>query len=407
MAWQDTLRLRSESQEAEVPDQHTDPACILVDSTAKCQFEPDWEAYCSLWAAVNATWSCLPPYGMNSSGLMMTIFHGEDFQEFFSEDQVKTSNLQAVRLAEARMAGCVSRREAILESNLESESLEDSPDFASYVKDLVQEKTGFPRFRLTLLLDGGKSWEELGHPREIQAVRNQAATDMADELMMAIYQKDAERARGVLEQRQDPNCQDADGHPAIMVAAAVGSRDILEMLLQAGADSTAVDELLETALHAAAEAGQLECAEVLLENGETLQLVNQPQEAGLTPLHMASRNGHVEMIRLLLDFGACRDARDHMGVNALHVAAEYGQEEVVEFLLEIGMDIEATEEAGATALYLAAENGQLSVVKALVEAGAEKNAADEAGATALYTACQYGHADVIAALLAHREDACR
>ena len=80
---------------------------------------------------------------------------------------------------------------------------------------------------------------------------------------------------------------------------------------------------------------------MLLENGETLQLVNQPQEAGLTPLHMASRNGHVEMIRLLLDFGACRDARDHMGVNALHVAAEYGQEEVVEFLLEIGMDIEA------------------------------------------------------------------
>ncbi|CAK9069396.1 unnamed protein product [Durusdinium trenchii] len=63
MAWQDTLRLRSESQEAEVPDQHTDPACILVDSTAKCQFEPDWEAYCSLWAAVNATWSCLPPLG--------------------------------------------------------------------------------------------------------------------------------------------------------------------------------------------------------------------------------------------------------------------------------------------------------------------------------------------------------
>lgn len=33
-------------------------------------------------------------------------------------------------------------------------------------------------------------------------------------------------------QRQDPNCEDADGHPAILVAAAVGSREILEMLLK-------------------------------------------------------------------------------------------------------------------------------------------------------------------------------
>ena len=55
-----------------------------------------------------------------------------------------------------------------------------------YLKDLVQEKTGFPRYRLTLLLaDGsdGKSWEELGRPQEVQAVFNQVTTDMADELM--------------------------------------------------------------------------------------------------------------------------------------------------------------------------------------------------------------------------------
>jgi hypothetical protein len=52
-----------------------------------------------------------------------------------------------------------------------------------YLKDLVQEKTGFPRYRLTLLLADGKSWEELGRPQEVQAVFNQVTTDMADELM--------------------------------------------------------------------------------------------------------------------------------------------------------------------------------------------------------------------------------
>ena len=52
-----------------------------------------------------------------------------------------------------------------------------------YLKDLVQEKTGFPRYRLTLLLADGKSWEELGKPQEVQAVFNQVTTEMADELM--------------------------------------------------------------------------------------------------------------------------------------------------------------------------------------------------------------------------------
>ena len=33
-------------------------------------------------------------------------------------------------------------------------------------------------------------------------------------------------------QRQDPNCQGADGHPAILVAAAVGSCEILKILLK-------------------------------------------------------------------------------------------------------------------------------------------------------------------------------
>ena len=65
-----------------------------------------------------------------------------------------------------------------------SKTLSFSPAIPSgCVKDLVQEKTGFPRFRLTLLLEDGKSWEELGKPHEVQAVYNQVATDMAEDLL--------------------------------------------------------------------------------------------------------------------------------------------------------------------------------------------------------------------------------
>ena len=52
-----------------------------------------------------------------------------------------------------------------------------------YIKSSVQEKTGFPRFRLAVLNENGKSWRELGQPGEVQAVFNQAVNDFCEALM--------------------------------------------------------------------------------------------------------------------------------------------------------------------------------------------------------------------------------
>ena len=85
-----------------------------------------------------------------------------------------------------------------------------------------------------------------------------------------------------------------------------------------------MDHLLETPLHAAAEAGRPDCVQVLLEHGAN---VNQAQEGGLTALHMAARHGHLDVIQLLLDAGAHMEVKDHAGANLLHTAAENGQVE--------------------------------------------------------------------------------
>ena len=67
-----------------------------------------------------------------------------------------------------------------------------------FLKDLVQQRLGFPRFRLSLLLENG-SWEELLRPREVQVVFNQTATEHSEALLSAIYQEDEDAVREVLQ----------------------------------------------------------------------------------------------------------------------------------------------------------------------------------------------------------------
>ena len=65
------------------------------------------------------------------------------------------------------------------------------------------------------------------------------------------------------------------------------------------------------------------------------------------------------------------------------LGAERGHLEVVRLLLEAGADKDAATQPGATALMFVAKNGHLEVVRLLLEAGADKDAATEPGATAL------------------------
>ncbi|CAK9064156.1 unnamed protein product [Durusdinium trenchii] len=97
----------------------------------------------------------------------------------------------------------------------------------------------------------------------------------------------------------------------------------------------------------------------------------------------AAEHGDLEVVRLLLEAGADKNATTTDWSTALMRAAELGHLEVVRLLLKAGAD-------GATALIDAAEYDQLEVVRLLLEAGADKNAATIAGETALMGAAKYG-----------------
>src|SRR5205814_1919354 len=95
----------------------------------------------------------------------------------------------------------------------------------------------------------------------------------------------------------------------------------------------------------------------------------------------SAANGHVEVVKLLLNANANIEAVDNeYGRTPLSLAAENGHVDVVKLLLNVNANIEAVDiEYGRTPLSLAAENGHVDVVKLLSNANVNIEAASKYG----------------------------
>jgi hypothetical protein len=95
---------------------------------------------------------------------------------------------------------------------------------------------------------------------------------------------------------------------------------------------------------------------------------------GETALHLAAKNGHLSVVRTLLDGGAKLGDPDYKQRVALHQAAWSGHEGVVRLLLHKGSEVDPQDELGRTPLYGAAGRGHINVVRLLLERGANPGA---------------------------------
>jgi ankyrin repeat protein len=120
-----------------------------------------------------------------------------------------------------------------------------------------------------------------------------------------------------------------------------------------------------------------------------------------TPLHLAARQGHLDIVRILLDrAGANTNARDWLNCTPLHGAASEGHLEIVRILLDrAGSDANARDKYNSTPLHLAAEQGHLEIVQILLAQNADANAADDRGWTPLDLACCNEHWEVAQLLI--------
>ncbi|BES89155.1 Ankyrin repeat [Nesidiocoris tenuis] len=134
------------------------------------------------------------------------------------------------------------------------------------------------------------------------------------------------------------------------------------------------------ALHYAAEAGQLEAVEFLVQYGSKVDVGDRES---MTPLHLAAVRGHVEIVKYLLDHRANPNAKCTDKMSPLHYAASRGHVDVVTMLIERGSNIDSLDSSDRTPLKLAASRDLYQVVKIFVKSGAKVNIEDVKGYTAL------------------------
>ncbi|WP_370274077.1 ankyrin repeat domain-containing protein [Wolbachia endosymbiont of Phyllotreta cruciferae] len=134
---------------------------------------------------------------------------------------------------------------------------------------------------------------------------------------------------------------------ALLEAAKSGDINEVKRLISEGANVNAVEDLY-TPLYWAAKNNHFNIVEVLLDNGAYVDGVNYSMERDVltllqekeaeyckSSLHLAARLGNLEAVKDLLGKGANVNAQNDTRETPLHVAAKKGHKDVVEALLNV------------------------------------------------------------------------
>ncbi|XP_068458040.1 caskin-2-like isoform X2 [Clinocottus analis] len=187
----------------------------------------------------------------------------------------------------------------------------------------------------------------------------QASVDVKDSngmrpLHYAAWQGKAESVLMLLRSGASVNGVSLDGHIPLHLAAQYGHYKVSEMLLQHQSNPCLVNKAKKTPLDLACEFGRVQVSQLLLSSNMVVSLLEgerkeQTDSAFTTPLHLAARNGHKDIIRLLLAAGIDINKTTKSGT-ALHEASLYGKTEVVRLLLDAGVDVNIRNTYNQTAL---------------------------------------------------------
>uniref|UniRef100_A0A8C2AE89 Poly [ADP-ribose] polymerase n=1 Tax=Cyprinus carpio TaxID=7962 RepID=A0A8C2AE89_CYPCA len=240
------------------------------------------------------------------------------------------------------------------------------------------------------------------------------------ELFEACRNGDVSRVKRLVDS-VNVNAKDMAGRKStpLHFAAGFGRKDVVEHLLQTGANVHTRDDGGLIPLHNACSFGHAEVVSLLLCQGAD---PNARDNWNYTPLHEAAIKGKIDVCIVLLQHGADPNIRNTDGKSALDLAdpsakavltGEYKKDELLEaarsgneeklmaLLTPLNVNCHASDGRKSTPLHLAAGYNRVRIVQLLLQHGADVHAKDKGGLVPLHNACSYGHYEVTELLLKH------
>ena len=169
-----------------------------------------------------------------------------------------------------------------------------------------------------------------------------------EDFFAAINKDDPAVVAALLQRGFDGNTRDPNGLSGLHLAVREKSLKVAAVLV--GWNKISVETRTasdESPLMLASLAGLVDLSKALIAKGADVN------KTGWTPLHYAASNGHVEVIKLLLENHAYIDAESPNGSTPLMMASMYGNPQSVKLLLDEGADSLLKNQTGLTALQFA------------------------------------------------------
>lgn len=179
-----------------------------------------------------------------------------------------------------------------------------------------------------------KNIEELKSDSLKRANRNslleQGISCNADSFEFYLEKEKTEICKSILNSGIDVNSKTLQGVPLLCVATRNDSKEMLELLLEKGADINEVSEDRGySPVMDAVWRKNYEIAKLLIDHGADLSTMSSD---GQSILVLAVGNGNSKIVKLLLDSGADPDVKDSMGMSARGYASLFKNEELMKLM---------------------------------------------------------------------------
>jgi ankyrin repeat protein len=201
----------------------------------------------------------------------------------------------------------------------------------------------------------------LSSPYLVYAQISQDQQYLMDDFIRDVKLNNVRGVKKALEAGMSPNVADNRGNSALALAIAEKSTDVAKLLINSPSIDLERPNLAgETPLMMAAYNGSYNLVTHLVTQRSVE--VNHP---GWSALHYASTNGHLEIVRFLLDNGAYVDPESPNGTTALMMAARGGHIQIVKLLIDRGANISNSNQLNLTAIDFALANNQTEIADGL------------------------------------------